>query len=331
MELVSVIVPVYNVEAYIDRCISSIAGQTYRNLEIILVDDGSSDRSPALCDAWAGKDSRITAIHQRNGGVSSARNTGLNAASGSFLLQVDSDDYIAPETIEMLVRAANETAADMVICDFLKGNEGDYQFSGAYPERITRISREEALARIFTDDHNALRYAAPWSKLCKRQLYDGICYPDGKIFEDIHTTHNLLYRCNQIAVLDVPLFYYFQRANSIMNTKFNLKKLDYLQALVERVAFFEEHGLDELKQTSYDELLHSLIWEYSRTRDMLGSQEGMTYVKALFRQVYQKGYSSQRYPKENRRFLSAFYRNPERIIRYWRIQGKLNAILKRNG
>ena len=184
---------------------------------------------------------------------------------------------------------------------------------------------------MYENDHNALRYGVPWCKLCKKALYDGIQYPDGKIFEDIYTTHKLLYRCNRIAVLDVPLFYYFQRADSIMNTSFSMKKLDYLQALVERVDFFAAHNLEELESIAYDELLHSLIWEYSRTRDMLNNKEGMKYVASLFRQVYKKGYASRRYPKETARFLAVFNKNPEWIILYWKISGKLNGIIKRNG
>ena len=109
MDLVSVIIPIYNVEAYLDRCIASVANQTYSHLEIILVDDGSTDRSPQICDDWAKKDPRIRAMHQANGGVSAARNTGLQAASGEWVMQVDSDDYIARESVAWLLRAAQET------------------------------------------------------------------------------------------------------------------------------------------------------------------------------------------------------------------------------
>lgn len=110
-----------------------------------------------------------------------------------------------------------------------------------------------------------------------------------------------------------------------------MKKLDYLQALVERAAFFADHGLQALAETAYDELLHALIWEYSRTRDVLNSEDGMKYVIGLFRQVYKKGYASQRYPKETARFLAAFNKNPEWIILYWKVTGKLSRIFKRNG
>ena len=331
MDLVSVIIPVYNVEDYLDRCVASVVGQTFQNIEVILVDDGSTDGSAGICDRWSARDSRVKTLHQTNQGVSAARNAGLQAASGNWILQVDSDDYIAPDTVERLVSAANETSSDMVICDFIKGSEGKYLFD-AVSDPVAEIKDGiSAISKMYENDHNALRYGVPWCKLCKKALYDGIQYPDGIIFEDIYTTHKLLYRCTRIAVLDLPLFYYFQRTGSIMNASFSIKKLDYLPALVERVDFFAAHNLKELECIAYDELLHSLIWEYSRTRDVLNSKDGMKYVTDLFHQVYQKGYASRRYPKETARFLATFNKNPEWIILYWKISGKLNQMLKRNG
>lgn len=331
MDLVSIIIPCYNVETYLERCISSAASQDYNHLEIILVDDGSTDQSSKIIDEWAQKDPRIRVIHQINSGVSAARNAGLRSASGSWIIQLDSDDYLAPYAITHLVQTAKATGADMVICDFEKGSDDAFSFSvmGSSSPRIT--DGISAIRHIYDGDHSALRYAVPWCKICRKQLYDGIQYPEGKIFEDIYTTHKLLYRCERIAVLDEPLFYYFQRPGSIMNASFSMKKLDYLQALVERVEFFAAHGLHELERIAYDELLHSLIWEYSRTRDVLHSRRGMDYVTGLFRQVYRKGYASWRYPGETALFLAAFHRNPEWIILYWKVSGKLKQLFKRNG
>lgn len=331
MDLVSIIIPFYNVENYLDRCISSVAAQCYKHLEIILVDDGSTDRSRRISDEWAHRDPRIRVIHQTNSGVSAARNVGLQAASGSWIIQLDSDDYLAPYAVSHLAEAAQTAEADMVICDFVKGNEEAFRFTAAAVPTPWTTDGISAIRSIYDSDHSALRYAVPWCKMCRKTLYDGIRYPDGKIFEDIYTTHKLLYRCNRIAVLDEPLFYYYQRPSSIMNASFSMKKLDYLQALVERVEFFAAHDLPELEQIAYDELLHSLIWEYSRTRDVLHSRQGMDYVTGLFRQVYRKGYASRRYPGETALFLAAFHCNPEWIILYWKVSGKLKQLFKRNG
>ena len=330
MELVSVIIPIYNVEAYLDRCVSSVANQTYQNLEIILIDNGATDNSPQICEDWAERDDRIRVIHQEKRGVSAGRNTGLRAARGEWIMQVDSDDYIAPQTVEWLLNVCLENAADMAMCDFIRGKEEHYAFPCDDSGHIELIDGETAISRIYIDSHHALRYVVAWNRICRREFYEGLDYPVGKIFEDIYITHQLLYRCKRIAVLDTPLFYYYQRSGSIMNAEFSMKKLDYLQALVERVEFFRDHELKELEQIAYDELLHSLIWEYSRTRDMLHSENGMAYVTRMFRQVYRRGYASRRYPNETKIFLSAFACNPEWIIWYWRISAKLNRIFRRN-
>lgn len=331
MDLVSILIPIYNVEKYLDRCVASAVQQSYGMLEIILVDDGSTDRSAQICNDWAKKDSRIRVIHQHNSGVSAARNTGLQAASGEWIIQLDSDDYFATYAVETMIRTAEENQVDMVVCDFKKGSEDVFQFERIENPTIVISDAVTTIFRIYSGDHDALRFVVPWCKMSRKFLYEGICYPTGRIFEDIFTTHKLLYRCERIAVLDEPLFYYFQRPGSIMNAAFSMKKLDYLQALVERVEFFASHGLSELKSIAYDELLHSLIWEYSRTRDMLHSREGMEYVTTLFRQVYKKGYASRRYPSETAIFLAAFNRNPEWVVLYWRITGKLKRIFKMNG
>lgn len=325
--MVSIIIPIFNVERYLNRCITSIADQTYQDIQIVLVDDGSTDRSPEICDSWAAKDSRVTVAHQTNGGVSIARNRGLDMATGEYILWVDSDDYIAPETVEIMMRTVMQTHADMVICDFKKGTDAQYTFETSAEIPCEQINSITALDRIYADAHSALRYAAPWAKLTKRSIYQDIRYPEGKIFEDIYTTHKLLLRCDRITVLDIPLFYYFQRPDSIMNATFSMKKLDYLQALVERIAFFKEHSFDALESIAYDELLHSLIWEYSRTRDLLHSESGMEYIKQMFREAYRKGYASRRYPEETKLFLAAFNKNPELVVLYWKISAKL----RRNG
>ena len=331
MDLVSILIPFYNVENYLDRCIASAVQQSYNMLEIILVDDGSTDRSTQICSEWAQKDPRIRVLHQHNSGVSAARNAGLQAASGEWIVQLDSDDYLAPYAVEHMMRTAAETRSDMIVCDFEKGNEDAFSFEKTDNPTIRILDAVAAISGIYDGDHQALRFAVPWCKMVRKYLYDGICYPIGKIFEDIYTTHKLLYRCERIAVLDEPLFYYYQRPGSIMNASFSMKKLDYLQALVERIEFFASRDLEDLEQIAYDELLHSLIWEYSRTRDMLHSREGMNYVVTLFRQVYKKGYASQRYPNETAAFLTAFNRNPEWIVLYWKISGKLKHIMNRNG
>lgn len=324
MELISVIVPVYNIEKYLPRCLNSILRQSYQNLEIILVDDGSTDGTVDICERYMPQDPRISLIVNAGKGVSSARNVGVRSSHGAYIVMVDSDDYIAPDMIEVLHDALAEKQADMAVCDFVRGKEEQYVFA-PFRGGIRTVGPNEVLHRIYLDDHNKLRYVVPWIKLYKRELFEGIEYPDGKIFEDIYTTHKLIAKCATIAVVDWPMAYYYQRPNSIMNHAFHLKKLDYLGALEERIQFFHDRNLLDLEKRQYDELLHSLIWEYSRVRDILHDKKAQAFIHAMFRKHYKKNYESS-YPSDTKFLLWLFYKNPEFVILYWKIFGRLERI-----
>ena len=180
--------------------------------------------------------------------------------------------------------------------------------------------------RIYESDEKALQYVAPWAKLYKKKLFKDIRYPTGKIFEDIYVTHKILYRCNRIAVTSQKMLYYYQHPESIMNRKFHIKKLDYLEALKRRIDFFEENKLEKLKIIADDEYIHSLIWEYSRTRDSIKNKDAMSEIVSRYRKIYKWGYSSKRYPQETKLFLWLFYLNPEFVMLYWKIEAKLKRV-----
>ena len=329
MELVTVIVPVYNMEAYLPRCIQSICAQSYEHLEIILVEDGSSDASPALCRRFAEDDSRIQVLSNSGKGLSAARNTGLQAAHGAYVFMVDSDDYIASHAILDLYTAMQETGADLAIGDFKKGCDAAYDFPPVTGKKA-RISAREALHRSYGEDHDRLRYIAAWCKLYKRGLFEQIWYPDGKLFEDIYTTHKLLARCSSIVIVEDILSYYFQRPDSLMNHSFHPKKLDYLGALEERIAFFQTRRWNELETMAYDDLLHALVWEYSRARDILHDRQIMRRIWDTFRRYYRKGHVS-RYPSDTKALLWAFSIHPELVVWYWRVRAKLSWQKKKEG
>lgn len=329
MELVTVIIPIYKAEKYLDRCIISVVHQTYQNLEIILIDDGSPDLCPELCDKWAQKDNRIRVIHQANRGISEARNVGIANANGKYILMVDSDDYLYDGMVEVLYKALTTEDSDLAICDFQKGIEESFDFSYDSEISVEVIDGETALYRIYLGDEKALQYVAPWGKLYKKKLFDKIQYPESKIFEDIFVTHQLLFRCEKIAVIPQKLTYYFQNPTSIMNSKFHVGKLDYLPALKQRIDFFQEHHLKKLQEIAYEEYLHALIWEYSRVNDLLGDKEQMKYIVLCYRTVYKYGYASKRYPKENAIFLGVFNLNPKFIILYWKISAKFKKVFVR--
>lgn len=327
MDKISVIVPIYNAEKYLDRCVVSIVRQSYLNLEIILVDDGSSDKSQEICERWVRQDKRVKVIRQTNGGVSRARNQGLAHATGDYVVWVDSDDYLLEDMIAILYATLKNTGSDMSVCDYEAGridNYVDKHGSEIIPEIITS---ETAMMRSYTDAHMALQYIAPWGKLYKRSLFDDITYPDGKIFEDIYVTHQILFKCASITVVHQKLLYYYLHDNSIMHREFHVGKLDYLEALKNRLAFFEKEGLKGLADVAYDEYMHSLVWEYSRTRDLLHDKDAMNMVKDRFRHSYKRGRGSHRYPQKTAFFLAVFNYNPELIVLYWMVKTKFSRLL----
>lgn len=327
MELISVIVPVYNIEKYLPRCLDSILRQSYQNLEILLVDDGSADGTVDICKRYMAQDPRVSLIVNAGKGVSSARNVGVRSSHGAYIVMVDSDDYIAPDMIEVLHCALVENHADMSVCDFVRGKEEQYTFDPFFGD-IQTVSADEVLRRIYLNDHNKLRYVVPWIKLYKRELFEDIQYPEGKIFEDIYTTHKLIAKCQTIAVVDGIMSYYYQRSDSIMNHAFHLKKLDYLGALEERIVFLRERNLLDLERKQYDELLHALIWEYSRVRDILHDKEAQNSIHAMFKKYYKRNHESS-CPSDTKFLRWLFYVNPELVILYWKISGKLQEIKKK--
>lgn len=221
-KLVSVIVPCYNVEEYIRLCINSILNQTYKNLEIFLVDDGSPDHCGDICDEYAKKDSRINVIHKKNGGLSDARNVALDVAKGEYIVFVDSDDYIAPHHIkglyELIMKYNAEIAANPP-CIFLQGGKpcprGD--------DKVFIFSGHEALQNMF---YQKQIDTSAWGKMYKRSLFEEIRYPYGLYFEDNPTTYKLLLKSNRVIFQNRQSYFYLIRSNSIEGTTFSKKKFD---------------------------------------------------------------------------------------------------------
>lgn len=244
--MISVIVPVYNVERYLCECIDSILGQTYTDFELILVDDGSPDSCGEICDAYAEKDSRIRVIHQENGGLSAARNAGLDMAQGAYVTFVDSDDIVHPDYLRCLAEGLWENQSDIAIARFLRFAETVPAYAGAVKSVKQVRSGREICRELFGED--GVTYTIACGKLYKTALFEGIRYPVGKIHEDEATTYKLLYKAKLVAVLGDELYFYRQNANGIMGAPFSVKRYQALDALRERIAFFKEHSEWELAQ-----------------------------------------------------------------------------------
>ena len=239
--VVSVIVPVYKVEKYIKKCLNSIINQTYKNLEIILVDDGSPDKCPEICDEYAKKDNRIMVIHKNNGGLSDARNAGLDIASGKYVTFIDSDDYIAVDYIEKLYRALVDNGADMSLCSFIFVDDNCSVITERQndsPIADECISGLDIIKKL-NQSHGGY-YVVSVCKLYSIHLFDNLRFRLGKIHEDEFMIHHVLYRCKRVAAIAQPLYFYLQRSGSIMNEIIAYKQLDICEAFLDRAEFLED-------------------------------------------------------------------------------------------
>lgn len=234
--LVSVIVPIYKVEKYLRQCVGSITDQTYRELEIILVDDGSPDNCGAICDEYAGQDERIRVIHQKNGGLSAARNAGLDIAKGDYIFFVDSDDWIASDTIQKMLAKYEETNADLVLCDICPFYEADY--SGvkkqASPLKAEVLGQKELIERLMQEA--AWYYCVAVNKLYRKELLNKIRFPNGFIHEDEAIAHRIFEKCQTIAVIAEPMYYYRQTNGGIMASGVTIRSTDVLTAIADRLS-----------------------------------------------------------------------------------------------
>lgn len=253
--LVSIIIPIYKVEPYLRQCLDSVINQTYTNLEIILVDDGSPDNSPQICDEYATKDNRIVVIHKENGGLSDARNVGLDICKGEYISFVDSDDWVENAYIKVLYEILKKENADISICTYNSFIDGSAptpihpsnqqkSFLWDSHETLIRLCKEETVGLI-----------AAWGKLYKRQLFEYIRFPKGKLYEDAYVNYKLYSQCEKICYTSTPLYYYRIRNGSIMaNTKGLIYDLD---AREERYVFLTKHN-----EPAAQYCLERLCWDY---------------------------------------------------------------------
>lgn len=253
-DLISIIIPVYKVEKYLEKCIESVLKQTYTNLQIILVDDGSPDNCGKICDEYAKKDSRIEVIHKANGGLSDARNVGISKAKGRYIGFVDSDDYIKENMYEILLNLIKKYDADVSICnlyDVIDGNE----YIRNKENGIREYSRLDILKEVLLDK-NIQSYA--WNKLYKKELFDEVKYPIGKKYEDIGTTFYIFEKCNKIVVTSEPEYYYLKRSDSLVNNVTESTVFDYMELILQRYLYIYDN-IKELKQYNDYYLVRTLL------------------------------------------------------------------------
>lgn len=278
--LISIIIPVYKVEKYLEKCIQSVINQTYENLQIILVDDGSPDNCGKICDEYAKKDHRIEVIHKSNGGLSDARNKGLEIAKGEYIGFVDSDDYIEADMYEVLYNLLKQYNADVSICNFYTVSQGKISIKNA-DNGINEYNRIEILKEILLDK-NIQSYA--WNKLYKKELFDEIKYPIGKKYEDIGTTFYLLEKCNKVVVTGKSEYYYINRQDSIVNNVTESTITDYIELIMQRYDYIEKN-IKELSSYNKDYLKRILK---TAEKDIKSLNEVGDYTKKKYEELYNK-------------------------------------------
>lgn len=254
-DLISVIVPIYNVAKYLRACLDSIIHQTYYNLEIILVDDGSTDESSSICDEFSDLDNRIIIKHQKNGGLSDARNTGIEIATGKYITFVDSDDVIATDMIDYLHKLLVENNADMSLCQMRKIDENGRYIDNppSVASSVVGYSPEECLRKYFTDSRFD---TVAWSKLYKTKMFSDVRYPKGKYHEDVFTTYKILAKCRIIAIGGERKYMYRARPNSIMNLSFKPAHMHAIEGKCELNDFIE-NNYPSLSKYSHAEIVYA--------------------------------------------------------------------------
>ena len=262
-ERISVVVPVYNVEQYLEKCVNSIINQTYKNLEIILVDDGATDNSGEMCDELAKLDDRISVYHKENGGLSDARNYGVERATGEYIGFVDSDDYIDAEMYEKLYEAIKKEDADVAECNL----------KIIYPNRVELFTEQNyynvCTKREYLEEYLTIKkvFGSVWTKLIKSDIAKKLVFSQGKLYEDTYYAYDLINVANSFVLIDSPLYNYLMRENSITNSKFNPRIFDLVE-IVEKFhnTVYEnypelEEAADCRKMYAYFSVLNSILLE----------------------------------------------------------------------
>lgn len=292
-EMISVIVPVYNIEPYIEKCIKSILFQTYDNLEIIVVNDGSTDNSFDLCCKLAMNDPRIRVINQKNAGLSEARNAGLRIARGKYIAFVDGDDYIDEQMYEKLFERLIEDQSDLALCNVRyvdeKGQGWD-KCGFRFDLRDEILCEDEFWKGYYGSLH--IPYVVSWNKLYKREVFNDIAFNKGKIHEDEFILHKIISQCGKISVIREPFYNYVQRSGGIMNSPYRVQRLQVVEAYNLRLQYFVQKEINFINPTML-RILTSLLdakenLDFSAKANSKQYNEMVKIYKKNFRQYFKR-------------------------------------------
>lgn len=259
--LISVIVPIYNVECYLKTCIDRIVNQTYSNLEIILVDDGSPDKCPEICDEYEKNDSRVKVIHQENGGLAHARNVGIANSNGAYLTFVDSDDYVSNDYVASLYKGLIESDADISIASLIVFKESESSCVSQERTPFVEIAKNDYFKEyVSIKAEKSMPFITAWNKLYKKELFEGIKYPKGKLYEDAFTTYKLIEKAKKIVYSTTKLYFYRLNSQSILGQSFKEKHIEMVEAFRDARDYFYQKGNAEIAEMFLSPLLMREIY-----------------------------------------------------------------------
>lgn len=260
-ELISIIVPIYNTEKYLEKCIESVLDQSYKNIELIIINDGSTDSSGIICDHYAMKDRRVQVLHIDNVGVAGARNKGMDYAAGEYFCFLDSDDYIAPQMLERLQLLLKTYNADIAMSGYQSVSDDKPQTT-TENKKVELLSNLQALNKLF--EKPTQQAVVVWNKLYIRSLFDGIRFPEGKYFEDVYVTYRLYHKARKIVLTNEKLYFQVKRVTSVTGQPYSINRLDSLDGSAERVHYFKINNLIDLYNTAAYSHLKLIIKCYRR-------------------------------------------------------------------
>lgn len=319
MKKISIIVPVYKVEEYLNDCVESLVNQTYKNLEIILVDDGSPDNCPKLCDEWAEKDERIKVIHKQNGGLSSARNAGLEIVSGDYVFFIDSDDSIHSQTCEILLKNLEKSDADISMGSFknvysLKDiQEKPYNFDDV----STKVYHDDEVYNLLFNKEISLIMIA-CCKLYKKEIFKDLRYEEGKIHEDEFMIHKILNSCKTFVFNDAPFYNYLQRRGTITKSTYSEKRLQFLEALENRIEFTKQFR-PKFENDAILQFMRASIICYYRAKFAKFDKSKLDKIKEKIDFYYEKGYKDFK--------IKLFYKHPKIMEKLIYIKFKISHVI----
>ena len=327
--LVSIVVPVFKVEQYLSRCVDSILNQTFKDFELILVDDGSPDKCGQMCDEYAKTDNRIHVIHKKNGGLSDARNAGIEwcieNSNSEWVTFIDSDDWIHPKYLEVLYKSAIRHNSSISVC----GNKKTDRFLPFDDINDFEVSNMST-AKLFSEYH--LEAVVAWGKLYKKEYFADVRYPLGRIHEDEFVTYKLLFQNKTISFVNLPLYFYYENAQSIMHSKWSVRKLDIIYAFKQQYEFFKKFNNEQLYIEAVERYTWELIDQYVNVNDCVDLENKEKYIKFIRHELRKclktKGISED--IANNKFFNEVAYPQKTKMFKFYkRVKKKINRMFKK--